>query len=278
MVKINLLPHREQRRKERTTAFYALLVFFILAGGALVFLVGVVFSTQIANQQALNAFLTDENKHLDNQIKDIATLKEEIESLKARQQAVEDLQGDRNQPVYLMDELVKQVPEGIYLSGFKQAGQRVELKGYAQSNERVSQLLRNVSNNSKWLEKPELVEISAASIGTAKDAKRVFQFTLNVGIKRPNDMADPAVPLGPDGKPLPASTAATALAAPAVAAAPGTVAAPMTPTTIATPVPVATATPAAPASPTAKPAAPATVVAPVTPATPATPAAIKKQP
>jgi type IV pilus assembly protein PilN len=97
------------------------------------------------------------------------------------------LQCDRNQPVYLMDELVKQVPEGIYLKWFKQTGQRVILNGFAQSNERVSELLRNLSNSSPWLERPDLVEIRASTTAAGKDGKKVFDFTINVGIKRPRD-------------------------------------------------------------------------------------------
>jgi len=186
MVKINLLPHREQRRKERQIAFYLLMIGFAIAGGVVVMGVGAYFSGRIENQQAVNEQLVGENRRLDVQIKEIATLKDEIESLKARQQAVEDLQGDRNQPVYLMSELVKQVPEGVYLGSFTQNGQRVELKGYAQSNERVSQLLRNISTSSPWLEKPDLIEITAIVLGTGRESKRVFSFTMNIGIKRPS--------------------------------------------------------------------------------------------
>lgn len=134
MVRINLLPHREARRKERRTAFVAMLIAAVFAGGLLVLAVGGVIATRIAGQNERNAFIQAENAKLDVQIREIATLKQEIEALKARQQAVEDLQSDRNQPVYLMDELVRQVPEGTYLRSFKQAGQRVTLNGYAQSN------------------------------------------------------------------------------------------------------------------------------------------------
>src|SRR5690606_13395037 len=134
-----------------------------------------------------NTFIRSENTRLDGEIKEVANLKREIEALKARQQAVEDLQADRNQPVYLMDELAQQVPEGVYLRSFKQDGQRVLLNGYAQSNERVSELLRNLGNHSPWLERPDLIEIRSIAIGQGKDAKRVFEFTINAGIKRPRD-------------------------------------------------------------------------------------------
>lgn len=187
MIKINLLPHREAKRKQRKNAYFAMLALSALIGLVTVLLVGAFFANQIANQTERNRFITAENTRLDGEIKEVATLKQEIDALKARQQAVEDLQSDRNQPVYLMDELVKQVPEGVYLNSLKQEGQRVALNGYAQSNERVSELLRNLSNNSAWLERPDLVEIRAAVIGTGRDTKHVFAFTVNVGIKRPSD-------------------------------------------------------------------------------------------
>jgi type IV pilus assembly protein PilN len=187
MTKINLLPHREAKRKQRKQAFFTMLLLSALLGGAIVLGVGGFIANNISNQNQRNDFIKAENAKLDGQIKEIATLKQEIEALKARQQAVEDLQGDRNQPVYLMDELVKQVPEGVYLRSFRQDGQRVVLNGYAQSNERVSELLRNLSNSSPWLERPDLIEIRSTGIGQGKDAKKVFDFTVNVGIKRPRD-------------------------------------------------------------------------------------------
>jgi type IV pilus assembly protein PilN len=192
MIRINLLPHREEKRKQRKAAFLQMLVLSAVAGAAIVVAAAGFFATKIANQNQRNEFIKAENTRLDGQIKEIATLKQEIDALKARQQAVEDLQSDRNQPVYLMDELVKQVPEGIYLSSFKQDNQRVVLNGHAQSNERVSELLRNLSNNSPWLERPDLVEIRSTGIGQGRDAKKVFDFTVNVGIKRPRDKDQPA--------------------------------------------------------------------------------------
>jgi type IV pilus assembly protein PilN len=192
MIRINLLPHREEKRKQRKAAFLQMLVLAAISGAAIVVAAAGFFATKIANQNQRNEFIKAENTRLDGQIKEIATLKQEIDALKARQQAVEDLQSDRNQPVYLMDELVKQVPEGIYLGSFKQDNQRVVLNGHAQSNERVSELLRNLSNNSPWLERPDLVEIRSAGVGQGRDAKKVFDFTVNVGIKRPRDKDQPA--------------------------------------------------------------------------------------
>ena len=203
MIRINLLPHREEKRKQRKAAFMQLLALSAVLGLAIVLGFGAYIATQIADQNQRNDFIKAENAKLDAQIKEISTLKQEIEALQARQQAVEDLQSDRNQPVYLMDELVKQVPEGIYLRSFKQEGQRVVLNGYAQSNERVSELLRNLSNNSPWLERPDLIEIRSTNLGQGRDAKRVFDFTVNVGIKRPRDKdsestnSEPAVAKAP---------------------------------------------------------------------------------
>lgn len=187
MIRINLLPHREEKRKQRKIAFLRLLALASAMGLAIAVAYATFIGAKIANQNQRNSFIKAENVKLDAEIKEIATLKQEIEALQARQQAVEDLQSDRNQPVYLMDELVKQVPEGIYLRAFKQDNQRVAMSGYAQSNERVSELLRNLSNNSPWLERPDLIEIRLTNLGQGRDAKKVFDFTVNVGIKRPRE-------------------------------------------------------------------------------------------
>lgn len=188
MIRINLLPHREERRKQRQAAFIRLLVLSVALGAVIVVGVGGYFAARIAEQTERNEFIKAENAKLDAKIKQIASLKQEIEALRARQQAVEDLQSDRNQPVYLMDELVKQVPEGVYLRSFKQDGQRVAISGMAESNARVSELLRNFSSKSAWLERPDLVEIRATTSGKGADARRVYEFTVNVGIKRPREV------------------------------------------------------------------------------------------
>lgn len=187
MVRINLLPHREEKRKQRKAAFMQMLLLSGVLGAGIVMAIGGFIAAEISNQEQRNAFIKAEIAKLDSEIKEIATLKQEIDALKARQQAVEDLQSDRNQPVYLMDELVRQVPEGTFLRAFKQENQRVVLSGYAQSNERVSELLRNLGNNSPWLERPDLIEIRSTTVGTGKDLKKVFDFTVNVGIRRVRD-------------------------------------------------------------------------------------------
>ena len=190
MILINLLPHREERRQRRKKAFYAGLGISAAVGIALAGVWYLVLQEMIGTQQERNAYLGAEIKKLEEQIKDIATLKAEIESLKARQKAVEDLQADRNLPVHLLNELVKQTPEGVYLTAIKQDGQIVAVNGIAQTNERVSEFLRNTAYNSAWLERPELVEIKAANVTTAtREQKRLFDFSVRVSIKRPGEAA-----------------------------------------------------------------------------------------
>lgn len=204
MILINLLPHREERRQRRKKAFYGGLVISAVVGLAIAGVWYLVLQEMIGTQQERNAYLGSEIKKLEEQIKDIATLKAEIESLKARQKAVEDLQADRNLPVHLLNELVKQTPEGVYLTVIKQDGQVVAVNGIAQTNERVSEFLRNTAYNSTWLERPELVEIKAANVTTAtREQKRLFDFSVRVSIKRPGEAA--SAPAGASA-PVPAAT------------------------------------------------------------------------
>ena len=193
MILINLLPHREAARKRRKEIFFITLGLAALAG---VLICGVMYSwylTQIEGQRGRNTFLTAEITRLDAQIKDIASLQAEITSLKARQNAVEDLQGNRNLPVYLLSELVKQLPDGVYITSLKQENQTVLITGVAQSNERVSELLRNFANNSPWLSKPELVEITAGTVALSqRDLRRVSNFSMRVEIQRAKSPKDAA--------------------------------------------------------------------------------------
>jgi type IV pilus assembly protein PilN len=192
MIRINLLPHREAKRKQKQAAFAALLALGGLLGAAMVLMVGGYNASVIATQNQRNEVLKQANAELDKKISRIANLKAEIEALKARQQAVEDLQGDRNQPVYLLDELVRQTPEGVYLKSFKQDGQKVLLSGVAQSQERVAELLRNLSGNSPWLERPDLTEVRAAALAQSKTGRKVVEFTLSVLIKRAREKEENA--------------------------------------------------------------------------------------
>lgn len=204
MIRINLLPHREAKRKQKQAAFVALLALGGILGVAVVLAVGGYNASRISIQNERNLVLKTANAELDKKIGAIAQLKQEIEALKARQQAVEDLQGDRNQPVYLLDELVKQAPDGVFLKSFKQEGQRVTLTGYAQSQERVADLLRNLAGNSPWLERPDLTEVRAAVLTQGKVGRKVVEFTLAVAIKRPRETDDALARPGlarPDQKP-----------------------------------------------------------------------------
>lgn len=208
MIRINLLPHREAQRKQKQAAFMALLALGGVAGMALVLLVGAYNAHAMSVQNERNAVLSTAIGELDKKITEIATLKQEIEALKARQQAVEDLQGDRNQPVYLLDELVRQTPSGVYLKSFRQEGQKVTVDGYAQSQERVSELLRNMSGASPWLEKPDLIEAKSVVLGQAKASHRVVEFNLIVGIRRARDQgqehdADAGKAGAPTARPAP---------------------------------------------------------------------------
>ena len=204
MILINLLPHREEKRRQRKRAFFASLIASALAGAAVVGVWFTVLEQMKAAQESRNAFLQSEIGRLDTQIKDIATLRAEIEALKARQQAVEDLQTDRNVPVHLLNELVRQTPEGVFLSTIRQNGQVVQVNGQAQTNERVSEFLRNTAYNSPWLEKPELVEIKAGS--ATRDGRRLFDFQMRVTIKRQQGLAPAAAAsAAPAGNPPKAS-------------------------------------------------------------------------
>jgi type IV pilus assembly protein PilN len=200
MILINLLPHREAARKRQKDQFFTQLGLSALLGGIICGAVFTWYQGQIASQQERNAFLQAEITRLDAEIKDIAGLQREIASLRARQTAVEDLQGDRNIPVHLLDELVAQLPDGIYLKSMKQEGQSVLLNGVAQSQERVSDLLRNLANSSPWLTRPELIEIVSSSVAvTARDQRRVFNFSMRVALKRPS--AEGGSPTSPAGAP-----------------------------------------------------------------------------
>ncbi|MEK8045446.1 PilN domain-containing protein [Ideonella margarita] len=192
MILINLLPHREARRQERKRAFFSALGLASLVGVGLVVLWFGVLQQMISVQQGRNRYLTEAIKELEERIKDIANLKDEIEALKARQKAVEDLQADRNVPVYLLDELVKQTPEGVYLTNIRQVGSVVTFQGLAQSQERVSEFIRNAAYNSQWLEKPELVEIKATNVTVGKAQRKLFDFSMKVSLKRPQAPAGAA--------------------------------------------------------------------------------------
>lgn len=179
MIRINLLPHREMRRAARKRQFAAMAAITVAIGVGIVLTVHTINIGRIDDQQSRNQFLTGEIKKLDIQIEEIRKLKEQTQDLLSRKQVVEGLQTNRNEAVYLLDQMIRQLPDGTYLKSIKQTGDRVNITGYAQSNARVSTLMRNLAS-SPWLELPELVEIKAVTINNV----RANEFSLNVKIKR----------------------------------------------------------------------------------------------
>ena len=195
MILINLLPHREAARKRRVELFNVSLGLAFLVGGLLAGLVFLWYQAQITDQQEKNQVLQSEITKFDVQIKDIAGLEAEIAALRARQQAVEDLQADRNLPVHLLTQLVQQLPDGVFIINMRQENQSVTLQGIAQSNERVSELLRNLGNNTPWFSKPELVEIVAGTIAlTPREQRRVANFTIRVALVRASEAVKAVAP------------------------------------------------------------------------------------
>ncbi|MBH9576017.1 PilN domain-containing protein [Inhella proteolytica] len=184
MILINLLPYREERRKRRKQAFFAGLGLSFVAGIGIAALGWLMLQSMIEQQRTRNSFLQAQISQLDAQIKDISTLRDEIDALTRRQKAVEALQAERNTPVHLLNELARLTPEGVYLSSIKQAEKSVTLTGLAQTQERVSELMRNASREAQWLERPELAEIKLTNVSTnARDSKRLFDFTLKLNLK-----------------------------------------------------------------------------------------------
>lgn len=188
MILINLLPHREIARKRRKEAFQITMFAALLAGVLIAVLIYSWFQQHIEEQKSRNSYLQSQISVLNQQIKEIEGLEGEITSLRERQKAVEDLQSNRNLPVHLLNELVRQLPEGVYITSLKQAGLSIEMKGVAQSNERVSEVLRNLSGNTKWFNKPELKEIVAGKVDlTPKDQRKVVNFVLSFSLVLPAD-------------------------------------------------------------------------------------------
>ncbi len=179
MIRINLLPHRQEKRvqRKRQMAVGA----GIAAGiGLMVGLVGhTYFSGRVDTQRERNAYLSEETKKLDEQIEKIKSIKEQTADLMARKQVVEGLQNNRSESVHLMDQLVRQLPEGLWIKSVKQTGQIVNIIGYAQTNGRIPTLMRNFSS-SEWLEKPELVEVKAVT----QNNSQLSEFSMNVSVKR----------------------------------------------------------------------------------------------
>jgi len=179
MIRINLLPHREIRRKLQQTQFFIALGIAVAIGAGIWFTVHSYLDDQFNNQVSRNKYLQDEIVKLDKQIAEIQKLKDQTAALLARKRVVETLQGTRSEVVHLLDQLVRQLPDGVYLRAIKQAGTKVLITGYTQSQARVSTLMRNLESSPN-LENPGLIEIKSLQVG----AQRLNEFTLNINITR----------------------------------------------------------------------------------------------
>ena len=196
-MRINLLPHREQKRQARQRQFVSLAIMLAILGVAIVGVGDVVLRARIDNQNSRNTLLKTNIAELDKQIKEIDKLRDQIQQVLARKQVVETLQSNRNEAVHLLDQLVRQLPEGVYLQSVRQKDSKVTIVGFAQSNARVSTLMRNIEG-SPWLAKPELVEIKLVTVAAQgrTPAQQLNQFTLNFQIRRatPETVKTPGAP------------------------------------------------------------------------------------
>jgi len=182
MIRVNLLPHREEKRKRRQQQFLGIAVFSVILGLVVSAAIWFFLDQQVEQQNANVAYMKSEIGKLDKQIEEIRKIREETASLLAKKQVVEGLQSNRSEPVQLLDQLLRQLPEGIYLKQIKQTGVKVNVVGYAQSNARVSTLMRNLGA-SPYLENPELIEIKAVLLDNNPN-KRVNEFSMNISVKR----------------------------------------------------------------------------------------------
>jgi len=187
MIRINLLPHRAEKRRTRQVQFIALSVISVVLGALLVGFVHAAISSEISYQERRNAYLKQETAILDKQIEEIKKLREQTQSLLARKDAVEKLQSDRSDVVHLLDQMLRILPDGVHLKTLKQTGSKISVAGYAQSNARISTLMRAIED-SPWLDSPALVEIHASSAGGA----RVSEFTLTFNLTKQTTAVKPA--------------------------------------------------------------------------------------
>ena len=185
MARVNLLPHRTERRNRARQHFLVLGAGTAVVGALVVVAMHTFYAAKIETQTDRNRFLKGENAKLDKEIAEINKLKDEIAALLARKQVIETLQTDRAQTVHLLDELVRQMPEGVYLKSVVQRGLTVNVVGYSQSNARVSTLMRNIES-SPWLANPGLVEVKATNV----EKRRVSEFNMNFEVKRPEAKDD----------------------------------------------------------------------------------------
>jgi len=197
MIRINLLPHRAEKRKAQQIQFIAFSVISIILGAVIVGFVHVAIMAQIDNQERRNAYLSKEIVVLDKQIDEIKKLREQTKSLLARKTVVENLQSTRADVVHLLDQVLRILPDGVYLKSLRQSGNKISVIGYAQSNARVSTLMRSIQD-SPWLDTPTLIEIHATAVGAA----RLSEFSLNFNLTKLAATASPtAKPAAAKGSP-----------------------------------------------------------------------------
>lgn len=178
MIRINLLPHRQIKRAERQRQFTLMAFATLVLGAAVVFMGQTYISSQIDAQASRNTRLEKAIADLDKQIAEIKELKNQIRSVLDRKQVVENLQTNRSQAVVVLDELSRQLPEGLYLKSIKQQGKLITIEGVADTNARIATLVRNLSS-SNWLESPGLIEIKSSVVNSIKQNN----FTMNVSLK-----------------------------------------------------------------------------------------------
>jgi len=195
MIRVNLLPHREMRRRQQQQHFFIMLGIMLAVGAATWFVVHTYLNDRLDEQNARNEYLSSEIAKLDKEIEEIKKLKEQTVALLARKKVVETLQSNRSEAVHLLDQLARQLPDGVYLKAIKQQGNKVSINGYTQSQARVSTLMRNLEA-SQHLENPSLIEIKAVTLGGA----RINEFTMTIVITRAQDEADKSRPAKPAAK------------------------------------------------------------------------------
>lgn len=195
MIRVNLLPHRAEKRRARQLQFIILSAISLVLGAVVVGFVHVAISTQISYQERRNAYLNQEIAVLDKQIEEIKKLREQTQSLLARKTVVENLQSTRSDVVHLLDQLLRILPDGVYLKSVKQTGYRISMVGYAQSSARVSTLMRSIED-SPWLDSPQLIEVHATNIG----GTRLSEFSLNFNLTKQAAPAAAPAPAKPGGK------------------------------------------------------------------------------
>lgn len=179
MIRVNLLPHRAEKRKARQLQFVILCVLSLVLGAVIVGFVHVAISTQISYQERRNAYLKQEITILDKQIEEIKKLREQTQALLARKTVVENLQSTRSDVVHLLDQMLRILPDGVYLKSLKQTGYKISVVGYASSSARVSTLMRSIED-SPWLDTPTLIEVHATTVAGA----RLNEFSLNFNLTK----------------------------------------------------------------------------------------------